>query len=64
MTIAEITGASIIDISMTTITLQIADTNAHIHRLEEIIRPYGIIEEVRTGTIAIQKGAESITLKK
>ena len=63
MTIAEITGAEIIDISMTTITLQIADTTAHIHRLEEIVRPYGIIEEVRTGTIAIQKGAESITLK-
>lgn len=64
MTIAEITGAEIIDISPTTMTLQLADTFPHIQRFEEIIRPYGIIEEVRTGTIAIQKGAESIGLKK
>lgn len=64
MSVAEITGAEIIDISMTTMTLQLADTYAHIQRLEDIIRPYGIIEVVRTGTIAIQKGAESITLKK
>lgn len=64
MTIAEITGAEIVDLSMTTMTLQLADTYPHIQRFEEIIRPYGIIEEVRTGTIAIQKGSEIITLKK
>ena len=64
MTIAEITGAEIVDLSMTTMTLQLADTYPHIQRFEEIIRPYGIIEEVRTGTIAIQKGSEIITIKK
>lgn len=64
MTIAEITKAEIIDISPTTMTLQLADTYSNILRFEEIIRPYGVIEEVRTGTIAIQKGAESIGLKK
>lgn len=64
MTLAEITKAEIIDVSPTTMTLQLADTYPNILRFEEIIRGYGIVEEVRTGTIAVQKGAESITLKK
>lgn len=63
MTIAEITKADIIDISPTTMTLQLSDNSQNIMRFEEIIKPYGIVEEVRTGTIAIQKGAESMTNK-
>jgi len=64
MTIAEIMGAKIIDLSLSTITLEISDTSAHLARLEEILKPYGIIEIVRTGTIALQKGSETITIKK
>ncbi len=64
MTIAEIMGAKIIDLSLSTITLEISDTFAHVSRFENILRPYGIIEIVRTGTIAIQKGSETITAKK
>ena len=64
MTIAEIMGAKIIDLSLSTVTLEISDTTAHIARFEEILAPYGIIEIVRTGTIALQKGSETISLKK
>ena len=64
MTIAEIMGAKIIDLSLSTITLEISDTTAHLARLEEILTPYGIIEIVRTGTIALQKGSETIAVKK
>lgn len=64
MTIAEIMGAKIIDISLTTITLEMSDTNYHLQRFEEMLKPYGIIEIVRTGSIAIQKGADTITNKK
>ena len=60
MTIAEIMGAKIIDISLRTMTLQICDTSIHIERFEELIRPYGIVEIVRTGMIAIQKGTNSL----
>lgn len=63
MTIAEIMHAKIIDISLTTMTLEISDTFFHLTRFEEIIRPYKIIEMVRTGTIAIQKGEETLTVK-
>lgn len=64
MTIAEIMGAKIIDISLATITLEMSDTTYHLQRFEEMLKPYGIIEIVRTGSIAIQKGSETITNKK
>lgn len=64
MTIAEIMGAKIIDLTLSTITLEISDTKQHITRLEEILMPYGVIEVVRTGIIAIQKGSDSISIKK
>lgn len=60
LTICEIMGAKIIDISPNTLTIEISDTTAHLARFEELIRQYGIKEVVRTGVIAIQKGAETI----
>lgn len=60
MTIAEIMGAKIIDISLKTMTLQICDTSIHLERFEELIKPYGILEMVRTGLVAIQKGTNSL----
>ena len=64
MTIAEITGANVMDITLTTMTLELCDTYAHLKRFEEIVTPYGILEMVRTGTIAIQKGSEVFGAKK
>lgn len=64
MTIAEIMGAKIIDLSLSTITLEISDTKYRLTRFEELLKPYGIVEIVRTGVIAIQKGSETITIKK
>ncbi|MGN0594606.1 MAG: acetolactate synthase small subunit [Hominimerdicola sp.] len=64
MTIAEITGAKVMDITLTTITLELCDTYDNLCRFEEVIQPYGVIEMVRTGTIAIEKGSEAFTAKK
>ena len=64
LTICDIMGAKIIDISASTMTIEISDTTAHLARFEELIRPYGIKEIVRTGVIAIQKGADTIAVKK
>ena len=63
MTIVEITGAKIIDITTTTVTLEISDRVEKLVNLEALIKPYGIKEMVRTGTIAIQRGAEAIKTK-
>ena len=64
MTIAEVTGAKVMDITLSTMTLELCDTYAHLCRFEEVIEPYGIIEMVRTGTIAIEKGSDTFNAKK
>lgn len=64
MTICEISNAKVIDITVSTMTLEVCDKYDHLKRFEELIAPYGIIEMVRTGTIAIQKGADVISTRK
>lgn len=62
ISIAEITEAKISDISVNTVTLELSDYSAKIKNFEELLRPYGIKEIVRTGTIAIQRGSSALTL--
>ena len=64
MTIAEMTEAKIVDVTLTTITLEICARYQKLERFIEIVAPYGITELVRTGTIAIQKGSETMDRKK
>ena len=58
--IVKITGARIVDLSKTTLTIEISDTPDRLVLLEDLLRPYGIKEEMRTGTIALQKGLSTI----
>ena len=55
MTIAKLMKAPIIDVSINTITLQFADTLEQFETLVDLLKPYGIREIVRTGTVAIEK---------
>jgi len=57
--VVKIMGAKIVDISKTSLTVEICDSPDRVDLLEELLRPYKIKEVVRTGTIAIQKGGES-----
>ena len=62
ISIAKITEAKISDISVNTITLELSDYSNKIRTFEELLRPYGIKEIVRTGTVAIQRGSASLTI--
>ena len=64
MTIAEIINAKVMDVTLSTMTLEICDTYAQLCRFEEVIAPYSIIEMVRTGTVAIEKGSDTLSPKK
>ena len=64
MTIAEITGAKVMDITLTTMTLEICDRYDRLERFEKVIEPYGILEMARTGTVAVERGAEYFSAKK
>ena len=55
MKIAELMGAQIVDVSVNTMTLQFADTLERFETLTDLLKPYGIREIVRTGTVAIEK---------
>lgn len=57
MKIAELMGAKVIDVSVTTITLEMADTVDNIETLNNLLKPYGIKEIVRTGMVAVEKGS-------
>lgn len=62
ISIADITRAKISDISVNTMTLELSASEDKLVTFEELLRPYGIKEFVRTGTIAMQKGSTSLKL--
>ena len=56
MTICDIMGAKVDDISPNSLTLELSDTPDRIDTFEAMLRPFSILEVVRTGVIALQKG--------
>ena len=60
MTICEICGAKVADISPTSMTMELSDTPDRVSVFEDMMRPNNILEVARTGVIALQKGAGKI----
>ena len=60
MTICEIMGAKVDDISPTSITLELSDAPDRLDTFQTMMRPFTILEVVRTGMIAVQKGGGKI----
>ena len=62
MSIVEIANGKISDISQNTMTIELSDSKENLRNYEELLRPYGIKEIVRTGTIALQKGDATVKI--
>lgn len=60
--IAELMKASVVDVASNTITLEYCETAENIQTLIDLLKPYGIREIVRTGTVAIDKGKAEVTI--
>jgi len=60
MTICNICGAKVVDISPTSMTMELSDAPDQIDTFEDMMRPYNILEVVRTGVIALQRGGGKI----
>ncbi len=58
--------ARVVDVGPESLTIEITGPEAKIDGLVEILRPYGIIEMVRTGVVAMRRGtkAESPVMNK
>ena len=56
--IANIFRANIVDVSPKTLTIEATGTENKVRGLEDLLRPYGIKEMVRTGKIALKRSAK------
>lgn len=63
ISICELSHGKISDICANSITIEISDSAQNLNNFEELLRPYGIKEVVRTGTIALQKGEQAVSVK-
>jgi len=55
MQFAEIFGATIVDVSRRSLTVEVTGSQEQIDSFERMIRPHGLIEMARTGEVAITK---------
>jgi acetolactate synthase-1/3 small subunit len=54
--LCKVMGARVVDVAPRTLTVELTDTRDAIDRLTEALRPYGIVELVRTGAVAMTRG--------
>ncbi len=59
MQVVDVFRAKIIDISDKTFTVEVTGSGAKVDALENLLSPYGIQEMVRTGKIAMGRGART-----
>lgn len=57
--LVEIFSGNIVDVSAEHLTVQITGTSEELVRFEELMRPYGLIELVKTGVVALGRGART-----
>ena len=60
MTICEIMGAKVDDISSTSMTMELSAAPDQLDTFQAMMRPFSILEVARTGVIAVQKGGGKI----
>ena len=56
MQFSDIFRGKVIDVSKRSVTIEITGTDDKIEAFEQMVRPFGLVEMVRTGEIAIARG--------
>ena len=57
--LCEVFRARVVDIGPTALIVEITGTEDKLQGLVEVLRPFGIIEMVRTGIVAMQRGSDA-----
>ncbi len=60
--LADMYGAKLADLTRNSMTLECCNTTERLDNLLDIVRPYGLKQVIRTGSIALEKGNESFTV--
>lgn len=63
VTIVDIFRAGIVDVSFGTVTIQITGVSSKLDAFIEMLRPYKLMELVRTGNIAISRGDSMLNVR-
>jgi acetolactate synthase I/III small subunit len=58
--LANVFRARVVDVAPESLTLEITGAEEKIDGLLELLRPYGILEMVRTGIVAMRRGSKSV----
>jgi acetolactate synthase I/III small subunit len=58
VSLADLFKARIVDVSSTTLTLEATGDPAKLDRLLEVLRPFGLKEQARTGAVFMRRGAK------
>jgi acetolactate synthase-1/3 small subunit len=59
--LASVFRARVVDVSPESLTIEITGAEDKIDGLLEVLRPYGVLEMVRTGIVAMRRGKSSTT---
>jgi acetolactate synthase I/III small subunit len=51
--------ARLVDVALESLTIEITGAEDKIDKLREVLRPYGVLEMVRTGIVAMRRGSKS-----
>lgn len=62
LTTVELMQGKIVDFSITSVTVEYCECSSRVDNLVELLKPYGIREIVRTGTVALDKGATAVSV--
>jgi acetolactate synthase I/III small subunit len=63
MQVVEVFRARVVDVSPEALVVEITGTEDKIQGLVQVLEPFGIIEMVQTGVVAMTRGPESIRVK-
>ena len=62
LTTVKLMQGKIVDFSITSVTVEYCECSSRVDTLVELLKPYGIREIVRTGTVALDKGATAVSV--
>jgi acetolactate synthase-1/3 small subunit len=57
--LVDIFGGNILDVTTEHVTIQVTGETDDLVRFEELLRPFGLIEMVKTGVVALSRGAST-----
>jgi len=61
MQLVDVYRARIVDVASDSLVVEITGTEDKIESLIEVLRPFGIIEMVRTGVVAMSRGTDAVS---